>query len=154
MISTVLYDRKATKLDLECCLQVGCVGCIWFAIEGCWINPKLDQKELEGKSLLWFEEVEMSLDFMGYCRLWVPTAGWLAWVGFGGGWVMVVVDTLFFWKISERGGCTLGALAMWLICACVYRVRYVCESVFSYFHYKESTPTIGFILGVIGNLFI
>ena len=48
------------------CVQVGCViGCIWFDVEGCWPNPKLSQKEVEGKFLLWFEEVGISLDCEG-----------------------------------------------------------------------------------------
>ena len=62
-----LYDPKgyeAWSWVMIWCVQVGCViGCIWFNIEGCWLHAKLNEKELEGKSIVWFEEVGMSLDF-------------------------------------------------------------------------------------------
>ena len=57
------------KLDLESCFDVSKLD-VWLNVfdlrsRGYWLDLELNQMEVEGKSLLWFEEVRMNLDFEG-----------------------------------------------------------------------------------------
>ena len=57
------------KLDLESCFDVSKLD-VWLNVfdlrlRGYWLDLELNQMEVEGKSLRWFEEVRMNLDFEG-----------------------------------------------------------------------------------------